>query len=146
MARQPSPHRAALAELQAELAAILADIAKLTADEDAATTSAIEARAAVDATGTDIAAACPRKIVRRRMSGLPPELGDAPPPPPDLAEKLYATAEHLTAALAHRDTIRASPAAAESEHDRLTAAIDTAAMAVVRADPGCRRLSGGWTA
>ena len=131
-----SPDRAALAELQARLTAITADIGKLAADDAAATDTVFAARAEVDAAEAAIAAACPRPILRRRMSGLAHDLGDAPPPSPDLADRLFHASGRLATALGHRDTIRASLSAAESEHDRLTAAIDTAAMAVVRADPG----------
>ena len=78
----------ALADAIDELAACDAAIDRLNAEVDAMLDARVVAGRAMDDATADIERVCPRPLVRVRMAGLAPVLGERPAPPPEMADAL----------------------------------------------------------
>jgi hypothetical protein len=135
-----SPERQALRDARSALSEIKTEIAELEAAANMSLTAFTDACRAVEDLEVQIDRECPRPWLPARMVGRPDVLGEAPPPPPELAEKLAAAKAVLARISRERAADRERLPELEKLHDWRKAALRKCAAAELRTSPAVRRL------
>jgi multidrug resistance efflux pump len=136
-----SPERQAIADAQAELAAAIATVTCLEIEVEGATDALYAARHAQEqAEAVAARAAGPRPILEYRLARSGHVYGDAPPPPPEVAEAVRQAVAAHDAAERHRADLRERLEAARAAKARAERSFDTAIVRAIQVSPELAKL------
>jgi hypothetical protein len=141
VAEARTPERQAIADAQAELADAVATVTCLEIEVEGATDALYAARHAQEqAEAVAARAAGPRPIVEYRLARSGHVYGDAPPPPPEVAEAVRQAVAAHDAAERHRADLRDELEAARTAKARAERSLDTAIIRCIQQSPELAKM------